>query len=71
LSPRPRRGDTYRQLADLRDRTRHHDARRYGPGAEVDVGIASAFATRIWHNWLTGAPNKRSLIAYDHSDSLI
>ena len=40
LSPRPRRGDTYRQLAYLRDRTRRH--------------------------WLIGAPNKRSLIAYDH-----
>jgi hypothetical protein len=25
-----------------------------------------AFAARIWHNWLIGAPNKRSLIAYDH-----
>jgi hypothetical protein len=20
----------------------------------------------IWHNWLIGAPRKRSLIAYDH-----
>jgi hypothetical protein len=20
----------------------------------------------IWHNWMTGAPVKRSLIAYDH-----
>jgi hypothetical protein len=25
-----------------------------------------ALAAAIWHNWLTGASNKRSLIAYDH-----
>ena len=25
-----------------------------------------ALATAIWHNWQTGAPVKRSLIAYDH-----
>lgn len=25
-----------------------------------------ALAAGIWHNWLTGAPRKRSLIAYDH-----
>jgi hypothetical protein len=25
-----------------------------------------ALATTIWHNWATGAPSKRSLIAYDH-----
>ena len=25
-----------------------------------------AMATCIWHNWATGAPVKRSLIAYDH-----
>lgn len=25
-----------------------------------------ALATGIWHNWLTGAPRKRSLTAYDH-----
>jgi hypothetical protein len=25
-----------------------------------------ALAAGIWHNWLIGAPNKRSLIAYDH-----
>ncbi|MHA7247988.1 IS982 family transposase, partial [Arthrobacter tecti] len=25
-----------------------------------------ALAAGIWHNWLTGALNKRSLIAYDH-----
>jgi hypothetical protein len=25
-----------------------------------------ALAAGIWHNWTTGAPDKRSLIAYDH-----
>ena len=25
-----------------------------------------ALAAAIWHNWLIGAPHKRSLIAYDH-----
>jgi hypothetical protein len=25
-----------------------------------------AVNTAIWHNWLTGAPIKRSLIAYTH-----
>ncbi|MGB3373962.1 MAG: IS982 family transposase, partial [Microbacterium sp.] len=25
-----------------------------------------ALAAGIWHNWLTGARAKRSLIAYDH-----
>ncbi|HEY0688869.1 MAG TPA: IS982 family transposase, partial [Kribbella sp.] len=25
-----------------------------------------ALNTAIWHNWLIGAPVKRSLIAYDH-----
>jgi hypothetical protein len=25
-----------------------------------------ALAAAIWHNWATGAPDKRSLIAYDH-----
>lgn len=25
-----------------------------------------ALAAGIWHNWAIGAPNKRSLIAYDH-----
>ena len=25
-----------------------------------------ALAAGIWHNWLIGTPNKRSLIAYDH-----
>jgi hypothetical protein len=25
-----------------------------------------ALAAAIWHNWATGAPNKRSLTAYDH-----
>jgi hypothetical protein len=30
------------------------------------AGRLLALAAGIWHNWLTGQPNKRSLIAYDH-----
>jgi hypothetical protein len=25
-----------------------------------------ALTASIWHNWLIDAPNKRSLVAYDH-----
>jgi hypothetical protein len=30
------------------------------------AGRLLALAAGIWHNWLIGAPHKRSLIAYDH-----
>jgi len=30
------------------------------------AGRLLALAAGLWHNWLIGAPNKRSLIAYDH-----
>jgi hypothetical protein len=30
------------------------------------AGRLLALAAGIWHNWLIGQPNKRSLIAYDH-----
>ena len=30
------------------------------------AGRLLALAAGIWHNWLVGEPNKRSLIAYDH-----
>lgn len=30
------------------------------------AGRLLALATAIWHNWLIGAPTKRSLTAYDH-----
>lgn len=30
------------------------------------AGRILTLATEIWHTWLIGAPNKRSLIAYDH-----
>jgi hypothetical protein len=30
------------------------------------AGRLLALATAIWHNWLIGAPSKRSLTAYDH-----
>ena len=33
--------------------------------------LALALAAGIWHDWLIGAPNNRSLIAHDHEDSLI
>ena len=42
-------------------------------GGRTPTGVYSCVAARllalaagIWHNWLIGAPNKRSLIAYDH-----
>ena len=47
-------------------------------GARTIPGVYSQVAGRllalddgIRHNWVTGAPNKRSLIAFDHWDSLI
>jgi hypothetical protein len=42
-------------------------------GGRTDYGVFARVAQRllaltaaIWHNWLTGAPRKRSLVAYDH-----
>ncbi|MGL4339333.1 MAG: transposase, partial [Rhodoglobus sp.] len=42
-------------------------------GGRTPAGVYSRVAARllalaagIWHNWLTGEPNKRSLTAYDH-----
>lgn len=36
-------------------------------GVKARVGARLlALAAGIWHNWLTGTPRKRSLIAYDH-----
>ncbi|MEX5312388.1 IS982 family transposase, partial [Kocuria sp. CPCC 205233] len=42
-------------------------------GGRTIPGVYSRVAARlptraagIWHNWLIGTPNKRSLIAYDH-----
>jgi hypothetical protein len=44
----------------------HHGARKHA-GIYARVGQRLlAMATAIWHNSLTGAPSKRSLIAYDH-----
>jgi hypothetical protein len=43
-----------------------HGARRpAGLYARVGQRLL-AMAAAIWHNTLTGAPRKRSLIAYDH-----
>lgn len=43
------------------------------PGAHEPSGLFArvvqrilALNTAVWHNWITGAPIKRSLIAYDH-----
>ena len=43
------------------------------PGAHEPSGLFArvvqrilALNTAVWHNWITGAPVKRSLIAYDH-----
>ena len=33
---------------------------------DADDGALLALAAAIWHNWAIGAPDKRSLIAYDH-----
>ena len=42
------------------------------PGVYSRVaGRLLVLAAGMWHNWLIGQPNKRSLIAYDHWDSLI
>ena len=42
------------------------------PGVYSRVaGRLLALAAGIWHNWLIGELNKRSLIADDHEDSLI
>lgn len=48
---------------------------------ERGLGIAGVYArigakplamsAAIWHNWLIGAPNKPSLIAYDHEELII
>ena len=42
-------------------------------GGRVPAGLWARIVQRllalnaaIWHNWMTGAPVKRSLIAYDH-----
>lgn len=42
-------------------------------GGRTPAGVYSRVAARLlalaaanWHNWLTDAPNKRSLTAYDH-----
>ena len=42
-------------------------------GGRTDHGVFARVAQRlvaltaaIWHNWLVGAPRKRSLVAYDH-----
>lgn len=48
----------------------HHVHRRSridpGAGVVLDRGLLALNAC-IWHNWLIGAPVKRSLIAYDHT----
>jgi hypothetical protein len=42
-------------------------------GGRTHAGVIVRVAQRllvltagVWHNWLIGAPNKRSLVAYDH-----
>ena len=44
----------------------HHGGRTsQGVGARVAQRLL-ALAAGVWHNWITNADNKRSLIAYDH-----
>ena len=35
-------------------------------GLSGSLGAPQALNACIWHNWMIGAPVKRSLIAYDH-----
>jgi hypothetical protein len=44
---------------------RHNARTTEGPWTRISQRIL-ALNTAIWHNWLIGAPVKRSLIAYDH-----
>lgn len=44
---------------------RHNARTTDGLWARISQRILALNAA-IWHNWLTGAPVKRSLIAYDH-----
>lgn len=44
---------------------RHNARTTEGLWARLSQRILALNAT-IWHNWQTGAPTKRSLIAYDH-----
>ena len=54
--------DTLKAQLGLED----HGARTpAGLYARVNAKLL-ALAAAIWHNWETGAPRKRSLIAYDH-----
>ena len=43
---------------------RRDEQRRHGNLGGVRQWIS--LAAVIWHNWATGAPDKRSLTAYDH-----
>jgi hypothetical protein len=43
-------------------RTRPHPGRIFARTARRLLALAAC----IWHNWGTGADDKRSLIAYDH-----
>jgi DDE family transposase len=44
----------------------HHGGRTLAGVYARAAARLLALATAIWHNWHTGAPIKRSLIAYDH-----
>lgn len=44
----------------------HHRARSPGGVYAKVAGKLLALASVIWHNWRIGAPDKRSLTAYDH-----
>ena len=44
---------------------RHGGRTSQGVGTRVAQRLL-ALAAAVWHNWTTNAPNKRSLIAYDH-----
>jgi hypothetical protein len=61
---RPWIESTFDTLKDQLGLERHGG--RTLPGVVVRVAQRLALAAAIWWNWEVGAPDKRSLVAYDH-----
>ena len=64
LAAAARRGDHL----DAEEPARTRTPRRPGPRRPLGTVVQRLLALNacIWHNWIIGAPVKRSLIAYDH-----
>jgi hypothetical protein len=56
----------YVELTDRIIPFREPGRRRPGRPRKSPTPSSPAWPWRRWHNWQTGAPVKRSLIAYDH-----